>query len=597
MKELKKRSEINPADQWNIAAVYDSPAAWQDDYDRAKALIAEFGQYKGTIKDASSYLAFEEASETLERLLGKLYVYGSLKYNEDLTNQAMQTQSQLGMALYTEYSTVAAFAEPEILALPDEVFDAILADERVAPYRFHLERKRNLKAHILSNDKEEVLAAFGEIRSGSQSAYSIYTNAELKFPPVVDEAGEEHLLTSGSYGQLIKSKDRTLRRNAFEALHTAYGKTENTLGFLLTTSLKDWVTEARLRGYANSVEKALKPNNIPTAVFYNSIATINDNLSLLHRYVSLKKKILKLDEIHLYDLYVPLGEAPSPQYTFDEAVAMAMAGLAPMGSEYLANFKAGIDNGWIDRYENVGKRSGAYSSGVYDTMPYISLNFDGTLNDVSTFVHEMGHSMHSFYTRAHQPYVYGNYSIFLAEVASTCNEKLLIHDLIAREKDRDRRIALINQELEQVRTTVYRQLMFAEFEKITHERLEAGQQLNAGDLDEIWLGLNQKFFGPDIVIDDAIKYEWSRIPHFYNNFYVYQYATGYAMAASFARVIRSEGGEAADRYIDKFLKAGSSKYPVDVMKEAGVDITTPKPLEDTLKDFTELMDLLEAEYQ
>ena len=597
MKELKKRSEVNRADQWDLEAIYPSQAAYQADYEKLKGLIADLGKFKGTIKDAVSYLTFEKAAKETERLLGKIYVYGFLKYNEDMTNQAMQTQNQMGQALYTEYSTIAAFAEPEILALPEAVFESIISDERVAPYKFHLEKKRNLKNHILSNDKEEVLAALGEIRSGSQSAYSIFTNAELAFPVVTDEAGEEHLLTNGSYGQLIKSKDRTLRKNAFEALHNTYGQTENTLAFLLTTSLKDWVTEAKLRGYQNSVEQALKPNDIPTQVFYNSIETINHNLPLLHRYVALKKKILKLDEIHLYDLYVPLGEAGSETYSFAEGVDLAMEGLKPMGPDYTAKFKAGIDNGWIDRYENLGKRSGAYSSGVYDTMPYISLNFDGTLYDVSTFVHEMGHSMHSFYTRTNQPYIYGNYSIFVAEVASTCNEKLLIHALIAKEKDRDKRIALINQELEQVRTTVYRQLMFAEFEKITHEKLEAGEQLNAGDLDAIWLDLNKKFFGPDIVIDEAVKYEWARIPHFYNDFYVYQYATGYAMAASFARTILKEGQAAADRYIEKFLMAGSSKYPVDVMKAAGVDITTPKPLEDTLQDFSELMDLLEAEYQ
>ena len=597
MKELKKRSEVSKADQWNLEAIYPTQEAYQADFDKVKQMIADFGKLKGTIRDAESYLHFEAAAEETERILSKVVVYGYLKYNEDLTNQTLQTMSQMGRALYTEYSTVSAFAEPEILALPDEVFERIISDEKVAPYRFHLERKRNLKKHVLTKDQEEVLAAFGEIRSGAQNTYSIYTNAELNFPKVQDESGEEHLLTNGTYGQLIKSKDRTLRKNAFEALHNTYGKTENTLAQLLTTSLKDYVTEARVRNYENSVEQALKPNNIPTEVFYNSIATINEKLPLLHRFVALKKKILKLDEIHLYDLYVPLGEAGSETYTFEEAVEMALTALKPMGADYLETFRLGINNGWIDRYENIGKRSGAYSSGVYDTMPYISLNFDGTLYDISTLVHEMGHSMHSDYTRKNQPYIYGNYSIFLAEVASTCNEKLLIHDLIAKEKDRELRIALINQELEQVRTTVYRQLMFAEFEKITHEKLEAGEQLNAGDLGEIWLQLNRKFFGEDIVIDEAIRYEWARIPHFYNDFYVYQYATGYAMAASFARTILNEGEEAAARYIDRFLKAGSSKYPVDVMKDAGVDITTPKPLEDTLKDFEELMDLLEAEYQ
>lgn len=596
MKELQKRSDVRAQDQWDLTPVYADLAAYETDFARAKKLIGEFGSLKGTIRDAASYLRFAQIEEETERLISKLFVYGNLKYNEDMTNQAMQTLNQKGRALFTEYGTVSAFAEPEILALPDEVFEEILAAPEVEAYRFHLERKRNLKKHILSNEQEEVMAAFGDVRSASQSAVGIFSNAELSFPDVEDETGKKHLLTNGSYGQLIKSKDRTLRRNAFETLHRTYGATENTLAFLLTTNMKDWIIEARLRHYENSVEKALKPNNIPVAVFYQSIETINDHLDLLHRYVGLKKRILGLDEMHLYDLYVPLAEAGQDRYTFEQGVEMAMQGLKPMGEEYMAAFHAGVENGWIDKYENVGKRSGAYSSGEYDTMPYISLNFDGTMSDVSTFVHEMGHSMHSFYSRGNQPYIYGNYSIFLAEVASTCNEKLLIHHLIGKETDRNKRIALINQELEQVRTTVYRQLMFAEFEKVTHERLEAGEQLNAGDLDQIWLDLNRKFFGEDMVIDEAIKYEWARIPHFYNDFYVYQYATGYAMASSFARTILHEGTQAAQRYIDKFLKAGSSKYPVDVMKDAGVDITTPQPLQDTLKDFSELMDQLEREY-
>lgn len=595
MKELVKRSEVKPQDQWDLSLIYPDLKSYQTDFDKVKELIATFPSYKGTIKDAASFVRFARIEEETERLLGKIFVYGYLKYNEDMTNQQMQSLNQKGRSLYTEYGAASAFAEPELLALPDEVFGRIIASEEAAPYAFHLERKRNLKKHILTREQEEVLASLGEVRSAPQSAYGIFSNAELPFPEIEDERGEKHLLTNGTYGQLIKSADRTLRRNAFKALHETYGRTENTLGFLLTTSMKDWIAEAKLRGYENSVEKALKPNNIPTSIFYSSIETINANLPLLHRYIALKKKILKLDEIHVYDLYVPLADAGQDRYSFDEALQIALDGLRPMGADYLTQFKAGVEGGWIDRYENIGKRSGAYSSGTYDTAPYISLNFDGTLFDVSTFVHEMGHSMHSYYSRSSQPYIYGSYSIFLAEVASTCNEKLLIQHLIGKETDQNRRIALINQELEQVRTTIYRQLMFAEFEMITHEKLEQGEQLSAGDLGSIWLDLNKKYMGPDLVLDEAIRFEWSRIPHFYNDFYVYQYATGYAMASSFARMILNEGEQTARRYIDKFLKAGSSKYPVDVMKDAGVDITTPKPLEDTLQSFSELMDLLEKE--
>ena len=597
MKVLPKRDEVKASDKWDLAAIYRDLDEFRTDYDKVTELIGQFPALKGTIQDAESYLRYAALEEEAGRLMGKVYVYGTLLYNQDMTDQTNQNLQQQGQALFTRFTTATAFAEPEILALPDDLFDGIINDESVAQYRFHLEKMRNIRDHVLTRDQEEVLATFGEVRQGSQNTYGIFTNAELAFPTVKDEKGEEHLLTQGSYNQLLKSKDRTLRKNAFETLHETYGKTENTLGFLLVTSMKDYVAEARLRGYASSVEQALKPNSIPTSVFYNAIDTINEHLVLLHRYVALKKKFLKLDEIHMYDLYVPLGNAGSERYSFDEGVAMALEALKPMGNDYIETFRRGLTEGWMDRYENEGKRSGAYSSGVYDTLPYISLNFDGTLSDVSTMVHEMGHSIHSWYTRKNQPFIYGNYSIFLAEVASTCSEKLLIHDLIAKETDRDRRIALINQELEQIRTTMFRQLMFAEFEKITHEKLEAGEQISAGDLDAIWLDLNRKFFGADIIIDEAIKFEWSRIPHFYRDFYVYQYATGYAMASSFARQILTEGETAAERYIERFLKAGSSKYPVDVMKDAGVDITTPKPMEDAMKDFAELMDLLEKEYE
>lgn len=597
MKVLPKREEIKAGDKWDLEAIYRDDDEFRLDYDRATELIGKFSELKGTIRDSESFLKYTALEEETGRLMGKLYVYGTLLFNQDMTNQGTQNLQQQGQALYTRFTTATAFAEPEILALSDEDFDKIINDENVSRYRFHLEKMRNIREHVLTRDQEEVLATFGEVRQGSQNAYGIFTNAELTFPKVKDEGGQEHLLTQGTYNQFQKSKDRTLREHAFQALHQTYGKTENTLGFLLVTSMKDYVAEARLRGYSNSVEQALKPNSIPTSVFYGTIDTIHEHLDLLHRYVALKKKFLKLDEIHMYDLYVPLGNAGNETYSFDQGVAMALTALKPMGEDYLETFRRGLSEGWMDRYENEGKRSGAYSSGVYDTFPYISLNFDGTLSDVSTMVHEMGHSIHSWYTRKNQPFVYGNYSIFLAEVASTCNEKLLIHDLIAKETDGDRRIALINQELEQIRTTIFRQLMFAEFEKITHEKLEAGHQLGAGDLNVIWLDLNRKFFGNDIIIDEAIKYEWSRIPHFYRDFYVYQYATGYAMASSFARQILNEGESAANRYIQCFLKAGSSKYPVDVMKDAGVDITTAKPMADTMKDFAELMDLLEEEFE
>lgn len=595
MSEILKRSQVPKSDQWNLESIYENEDLFQEDFAKAEKLVEEFSRFQGTLKDADSILKVFQASEEIELLVGKLYVYGSLRYNQDLTDNHYQNMSSRCMSLYVKYQEAASYVIPEILSLPEEDLKAILAHESLKDYAFHLEKLVNLKPHTLPEAQERILATLGEVRHGSQEAYSIFTNAELKYPPAVDSEGQEYPLTDGSYGLYLRSKDRTLRETAFKNLHRTYGEYSKTLGHLLTTNMKDWITEARLRNYENSVEKALKPNNIPVEVFYKAIETIGQHTDLLHRYVAIKKKSLGLDEIHFYDLYTSLGEGGDDKYSFQEGVNLALEGLKPMGEDYLNNFKKGLEDGWIDKYENVGKRSGAYSSGSYNTMPFISLNFDGTLSDVSTFVHEMGHSMHSFYTRANQPQVYGDYSIFLAEVASTCNEKLLIHHLIETSQDKQTRIALIHQELEQIRTTVYRQLMFAEFEKITHEALEDGQALNGEDLDKIWTDLNRKYYGEDLVIDEELTHEWARIPHFYNDFYVYQYATGYAAASSFAKQILEGGQAVADRYIDRFLKAGCSKYPVDVLKDAGVDMTSPQALEDTLKSFKDLMDQLEAE--
>lgn len=593
-KDLIKRSEVSAVDKWDLERIFKSRDELHENIEKLKGMIPEISDYQGKLDNAETIKKCFESKEKIERLLQKINTYTSLRYNEDLTNKETQADNMLGTNLYVDYSNRSSYITPEIMGLSDEKLKDLYESETLEKYRFLLQRMIDLKKHILSKDKEEAYASLSEVRNASQSTYSIFTNAELKFPEIEDSEGNKHPLSQANYTSFMHSKDRTLRKNAFTALHTAYGQFESTLASLLTTSMKSWNVDTAARGYSDPVEKALKVNDIPTAVFYNSLETVEKGIATLKRYVELKKKMLGLDEMHLYDLYVPLNSGTSKKYTFDEGVAMAVKGLKPLGEDYVSVFKSGIENGWIDRYPNVGKRSGAYSSGSYDTLPYISLNFNGEYNDVSTMVHEMGHSIHTWYSVNNQPYEYARYSIFLAEVASTCSEKLLIHDQIKNTEDRDTKIALLNQELEQVRTTVFRQLMFAEFEKITHEKLIKGEALTAADLDRIWLELNTKFYGDVCVIDDEIKYEWSRIPHFYNDFYVYQYATGFSAASSFTRMILEKGEEAATRYINKFLKAGASKYPVDVLKDAGVDMTSPQPMLDTIHNFSRLIDELEA---
>ena len=492
-----------------------------------------------------------------------------------------------------QFSSYNAFFTPEILSLEDGTIEKMLeSDDELKVYDTFFKVLLKEKPHILSKEMEELLASASDCLGASESIYTMLTNADMTFGTIKGENGQDIELTEGNYSSLIKSKDRRVREEAFKLLFSTYKKYENTIATSLTSSLKTFIFYAKTRKYASSLEASLKPNDIPVEVYKNAIQTINNNLKSLHRYVGLKKKLLGLDEIHMYDLYVSVIDIPKQHIEYSDAIEMVKEGLKPLGQEYLDIFDEGIKDGWVDVYENKGKKSGAYSWGSYDTMPYVLLNYNYELNDVSTLAHEMGHSIHSYYTRKEQPYVYGNYTLFCAEVASTTNEILLINDLIHKEQDKNKKLYLINQELEQIRATVYRQLMFAEFELITHETLENGGSLTSDDLDNIWYDLNKKYFGPEMVVDDEIKIEWARIPHFYSDFYVYQYATGYAAASAFAKSILENGEVAVEKY-KGFLKAGGSLYPIDTLKNAGVDMTTSMPLEATIERFNELLDMLE----
>lgn len=593
-KKVKTREEINEKDKWDINKIYVSDELWESDFKHLKEDAVQLKAYVGKLSDPAQLLEYLQVSEKISRAAETLFIYAHLKYDEDTTNSKYQSLRDKIDTYLSELRSYEAFFIPELLSLPEGSVERSL--EQVPDlklYDFMLKDILKLKPHTLSKAEEELLASVSDCLEAPHNIFGMLTNADMTFPVVKDEDGSDVELTEVNYSGFIRSRDRKVRQDAFKALFNTYEKYQNTFSASLTSSIKNFIFNSKVRKYNSALESSLKPNDIPVEVYENAINTMNSNLSVLHRYVKVKKKLLGLDEIHMYDLYVPLVEIEKQHIEFNEAVEIVKEGLKPLGNEYLGIFEKGIESGWIDKYENKGKRGGAYSWGSYDTMPYVLLNYNYELNDVSTLAHEMGHSIHSYYSRKNQPFVYADYTLFTAEVASTTNEALLINHLINNEKDKKKRLYLINQELEQIRTTVFRQLMFAEFEKITHESIENGNPLTSIDLCRIWHDLNVKYFGPDMVVDKEIDMEWARIPHFYSDFYVYQYATGYAAASSFARSILNDGEKAVERYITQFLKAGGSDYPINILKKAGVDMTTPKPLEDTMRRFEELLDMME----
>ncbi len=593
VKKLRRRDEIPESDKWRIDKIYETPAKWNEELNKLKEEAPKLKDFEGKLGNKEDLKAFLLLNEKLSRKLGKLYVYAHMRSHEDTSNPEMQSLVNKIDPYSAEFSSYTAYFVPEILSLKEGTIENFINEDKdLKQYKIYFEMILNEKPHILSKEVESVLASVSDCLGAPESIYSMLTNSDMTFGEIVDESGRKVELTEGNYISFIKSKDRKVREAAFKLLFGTYKKYENTLATSLTSSIKNFVFESKTRKYNSSLEASLKPNNIPVEVYYNALKTVDENMDALHRYVRIKKKLLNLEEIHMYDLYVPVIECKKEHLEYKDAISLVEEGLKPLGKEYLDIFNEGINEGWIDVYENKGKRSGDYSWGSYDTMPYVLLNYNYELNDASTLAHEMGHSIHSYYTRKTQPYIYGDYSLFCAEVASTTNEILLIHHLIEKETDKNKKLYLINQELEQIRTTVFRQLMFAEFELKTHEAIENGESLTSEVLCKMWKDINIKYFGEDMNVDEEISIEWARIPHFYSDFYVYQYATGYAAASSFANSILSKGEEAVEKY-KGFLKAGGSMYPIDTLKMAGVDMTTSKPLKDTLDRFNELLDMLE----
>ena len=593
MSELKKREEIDDKYKWKIDKVYKSIEDFEKDFEEVKKEAVKLQDYSGKLTNGEAILEYLKLNEKVSRKVENLFIYAHLKSDEDTSNatyQALMSKIDIYMA---EFSSYTAFFVPEILALDDKfIMDEIDRIEEMHQYKFLFEDILKEKPHILSKEMEELLASASDCLDAPSAIHNMLTNADMTFGKIKDEEGNEVELTEGNYSSFIRSKDRNVRKAAFEKLFSEYEKFKNTLATSLTASIKTFNFNSKVRKYESALEASLQPNNIPLDVYKNAVKVMNDNVSSLHRYVKIKKELLHLDEIHMYDLYVPIIETQKEKVEFNDGVKIVLEALKPLGEEYLDIFKVGINDGWIDIYENKGKRGGAYSWGGYDTMPYVLLNYNNELEDVSTLAHEMGHSIHSYYSRKEQPYHYAGYTLFCAEVASTTNEKLLIHHLIEKENDEKKKLSLINTELEQIRTTVFRQLMFAEFELYTHESLEKGIPLTSEDYSKAWHELNVKYFGPEMIVDENIDIEWARIPHFYSDFYVYQYATGYAAASAFANAILEGKVNAVEKY-KGFLKSGGSDYPIEILKKAGVDMTTKEPLEATIKRFNELLDMIE----
>jgi oligoendopeptidase F len=594
-KNLPKRSEVEVSYTWAIEDLYASDEYWQKDYDKLKEMLVKVEEFKGRLgKAAGILLGFLQLSNEIGMLMERVYVYANQKYHEDTANAVYQDLSNKAAALSVAVSSALSFATPEILTIPEETITEFKREEKgLLLYDFYLADILRLKPHILSGELEGLLADAGEIAEAPGNIFSMFNNADIKFPEIKDENGQTIRITHGRYSQLLESTDRRVRREAFEGVYATYNSFRNTLAASYSSNVKQEVFFKNARNYSSTLERSLDAGNIPVEVYTNLIDAVHENLNLMHRYVSLRKRLLGLDELHMYDLYTPLVGDIKMEIPFEEAKKIVAKGLMPLGEEYQKILAEGFSHRWIDVYENENKRSGAYSWGAYGTHPYVLLNYNETLSNVFTLAHEMGHAIHSYHSDRAQPYVYAGYKIFVAEVASTCNEALLIDYMLKNTEDKKEKAYLINHFLEKFKGTLYRQTMFAEFEMITHRLVEQGESLTADTLCKIYHDLNVAYFGEDIVVDPEIDMEWARIPHFYNAFYVYQYATGYSAAIALSRRILHEGEEAVKDYIN-FLSSGSSNYPIELLKAAGVDMSTKEPVNQALKLFEELLDQMEA---
>ncbi|WDH76840.1 oligoendopeptidase F [Exiguobacterium marinum] len=596
MSEVLTRQQVPVEETWNLETIYNDDQAWEADFQALKEQVPALIGFKGRLGESAEVLHEAlQLRDELSRKLHKLYTYAHMRYDEDTANSHYQALNDRAGSLASQISAQLAFMTPELLSIDEAQIEAYMDQhDALRVYRHAFDELAQERPHVLTEAEEAILAQAGDVLGQSSSTFGMLNNADLKFPKVKNENGEEVELTHGRYITFLESADRTVREGAFKAMYGTYERYLNTFASTLSGSVKKDNFYATVRKFESARQSALHNNTIPESVYDGLVEAVNERLDLLHRYVALRKRALGLDELHMYDLYTPLVKDVEMKVSYEEAKQLMVDGLAPLGEEYVQIVKDGLDSRWVDVRETRGKRSGAYSSGAYDTQPFILMNWQDNVNNLFTLAHEFGHSVHSHYTRTSQPYPYGDYSIFVAEVASTTNEALLNDHLLKTRTAKEERLYLLNNQLETFRGTLFRQTMFAEFEHLIHKAAQEGVSLTPEYLNETYLELNKRYFGDGIVIDEEISYEWARIPHFYYNYYVYQYATGISASAALSQQIMEEGEAAVRRYIDNFLKAGSSDYPIEVLKAAGVDMTTKEPVLKALNQFETVLDEMES---
>lgn len=591
---IPQRSEVAAENTWKLEDLYASVEAWKEDFAALKKSLPAFEALKGRLgADSANLLSFFKLSDELELAADKLANYAMRRSDEDTRNTETLSLKAQTSSLFVEINGVLSYAEPEILAISEDTLQSFFAAEpELTVYRRAINKIRRQKEHILSDAEERILAAAGEIRNTPEEINGLLLNADMTFPDIEDADGNTLPVTSGSFIPLMHHPDKKVRKAAFESLYSTYARTKNTSAALLSAQMKQLQFNADMRHYSSALEASLDSTEVDPSVYRNLIDAVHANMDSMYKYVRLRKKLLKLDELNMYDLYVPMVTDADKKITFEEAKENVLNAMSVLGDDYVALLKEGFENRWIDVYENVGKRSGAYSAGCR-VHPYVLLNHQDNLDSEFTLAHEMGHALHSYLSNKNQPIVDSDYVIFVAEVASTCNEALLMQYLLGKTTNQLERAHLINYFLEQFRGTLYRQTMFAEFELKMSEMNAAGESINADSASRVYHDLIDLYFGNDITHDEFIDLEWARIPHFYYNFYVYQYATGFSAAIALSQKILKEGVPAVEAYKKNFLSAGCSKDPVSILKDAGVDMSTRKPIEDALKLFDSLLDEME----
>ena len=588
--KVAKRSEIPQEKRWAVEDLYPGDAAWEEDYQRVAGLIGKVEKYKGHLGDSAGMLKeYLDYADDLDKEIEKIYLYAHLNMDVDTTDVTYQTMRMKAQMLAVRAEEENAFAQPEIMAIPEETLAKYRASEPgLKAYDRYFTVLLRRREHTRSREVEELLASASEMASAPSDTFMMLNNADLTFPKIVGEDGEEMEVTHGRYVGLMESRDRNVRKAAFESMYSSYGQFANTIAANFSANIKQAVFFAKARGYSSTRAMYLAPGNIPEEVYDNLIQVVHEALPAMYRYVALRKKLLGVEELHMYDVYAPIIPECTMKVTFEEARETILEALKPMGEEYLSALREGFENRWIDACENAGKRSGAYCSGVTVGHPYVLMTYKDTLDSMFTLAHELGHAMHSYFSTKTQPHQTASYLIFVAEVASTCNEILLTRYLLSHTEDKAQKAYIINHFLDSFKGTLFRQTMFAEFEMMAHRKAEAGEALTAGELNRIYYDLNVKYFGPDMTVDQEIRLEWARIPHFYTPFYVYQYATGISAAAALSERILTLGEEGVKDYM-KFLTGGGSADPIDLLKMAGVDMSKKEPVEAATKLFEDML--------